>query len=168
MVINCFLPAIPFIHSGYELGEKFPINTGLDFTGDQLKHLPSEKLPLFSEYAYDWLNDNQFPEWIARLLTLRQRYHDMIVDPSPQSFRMLHENNDHVIAFARVHPDDDKRSRRVGIVANANCAAAESVSVKVETALPRVTDLLCDAENEVRDQHINVTLAAGQCLVFEF
>ena len=30
--VNCFLPAIPFIHSGYEIAERFPINTGLDFT----------------------------------------------------------------------------------------------------------------------------------------
>ncbi len=56
-----FMPAIPFLHSGYELAEEYPINTGLDFTGEELKKMPSETLPLFSEFAYDWTRPAQFP-----------------------------------------------------------------------------------------------------------
>jgi starch synthase (maltosyl-transferring) len=36
-VINNFIPAIPFIHNGFEIGETFPINTGLGFSADDLQ-----------------------------------------------------------------------------------------------------------------------------------
>jgi len=35
-IINCFLPGIPFLHSGFEFGETLPVNTGLDFTAEEL------------------------------------------------------------------------------------------------------------------------------------
>ncbi|MEK9138797.1 MAG: alpha-amylase family glycosyl hydrolase [Bacteroidota bacterium] len=163
-VVNCFLPGIPFIHSGFELAERYPINTGLDFTIEQLKQLPSEKLPLFSEYGYNWLSADQFPGWMAKLSNIRQKYHDIIVDSEPQSFVMLHENNDHTFAFARVH---ESGRQRLAVVANSNFIADESVTVKIETTKQHVVDLLSRKKIEVKDQHINITLTPGQCLVFE-
>jgi glycosidase len=164
-VINSFLPAIPFIHSGFELAERYPINTGLDFTVDQLKQLPSEKLPLFSEYGYNWLNEEQFPDWIAKLSDIRRKYSDLIINSEPQSFAMLHENNDHIIAFARI---DESGKRKVAIIANSNFVSQESVWVKVESTMHHVVDLLSAKKIEVKDHHMNVTLSPGQCLVFEY
>ncbi|MEK7671415.1 MAG: alpha-amylase, partial [Bacteroidota bacterium] len=92
MVLNAFLPGIPFIHSGYELAETYPINTGLDFTSEQLKHLPSEKLPLFSEYGYDWLNKEHIGSWVKNVLEVRNQYKEIVVDENPQSFVMLHDH----------------------------------------------------------------------------
>jgi len=164
-VVNCFLPAIPFIHSGFELAEGYPINTGLDFSREQLKLLPSEKLPLFSEYGYDWLNKNQFPEWVAKLSRIRRKYAELIANPEPRTFRMLSDHNDHLIAFARVS-DDEKT--KLAVVANANLLAEESVSIKIDSAESYVIDLLSRKRKEVRDHHIHVTLAPGECLVFEY
>jgi hypothetical protein len=45
---------IPYIHSGFELNETAPVNTGLGFTEKDLKKFPAEKLPLFSTAAMNW------------------------------------------------------------------------------------------------------------------
>jgi glycosidase len=164
-VVNCFLPAIPFIHSGFELGERFPINTGLDFTMEQLKQLPSEKLPLFSEYGYDWLNQSQFPDWVATISALRRKYADLIPNSDPGTFRMLSDHNDHVLAFARM---DIEQKTKVAVIANANFTTEESVSIRIESPAPHILDLLSRKKIEVKDQHIHVTLAPGQCLLFEY
>ena len=165
VVINAFLPAIPFIHSGFELAERYPINTGLDFTSEQLRHLPSEKLPLFSEYGYNWLNPDQFPDWIARISSIRAEYADIITDPEPRSFQMLNENNEHVIAFARV---DGSGKRRVAVVANSDFSKDQLVSVRIDTDRTHVTDKLSAKRIEVKDSYVNATLAPGQCLVFDY
>ena len=87
--MNAFLPAIPFIHSGFEIAERFPINTGLDFTVAEIKKLPSETLPLFSAYGYNWLNAEEFTGLIVDLLAIRKQYRSVVVNPDPKTFVML-------------------------------------------------------------------------------
>jgi hypothetical protein len=164
-VLNCFMPAIPFIHSGFELGESYPINTGLDFTSEQLKHLPSEKLPLFSEYGYDWLNPEQFPEWLATVSAIRERFADIITNPETWSFVMLPENNDHFIAFGRT---DEDRKRRIAVVTNSDFSNRQTGTIRLDTEKATVVDLFEGSKIQVSDHHITVTLAPGQCLVFEY
>jgi hypothetical protein len=165
VAINAFLPAIPFIHSGFELGERYPINTGLDFTTEEIRRLPSEKLPLFSEHAYDWLSHDAFPDWVAKVLAVRARYAGFVVDPSPASFRMLDDANPRILAFARVDP---KGQRRVAVVSNSNWFTGEMASVAVDTARPRLIDLLTGSEIHRRDGRLHLHLAPGQALVFEY
>ncbi len=45
---------VPYIHSGFELNETMPVNTGLGFSTDDLQQFPADKLPLFSTAALDW------------------------------------------------------------------------------------------------------------------
>ncbi len=52
--IDAFLPSILFIHSGFELGETRAVNTGLQFTKEEIEANPQEILPLFSVAALDW------------------------------------------------------------------------------------------------------------------
>src|SRR5205814_2498275 len=54
LALAAMVPAVPFILTGFELGETQPINTGLGFGNEQLAHYPPEKLPLFSEWAFNW------------------------------------------------------------------------------------------------------------------
>ena len=164
-VVNSFLPAVPFIHSGYELAETYPINTGLDFSNEQLKDLPSERLPLFSAYAYNWKNPAQFTRWIALVSGIRARYRDMIVDPTPQSFRELHTENDHVVAFARVSHDG---SRRLAIVCNTDVAHTQKITLNTGTAKRVLVDLLSHKRFTVSHGAITPALSRGQCLVCEF
>lgn len=165
MVVNSFLPGIPFLHSGYELGETYPINTGLDFTNEQLKRYPSEKLPLFSEYAYDWLNKNQFTWWIRKILSIRKKYERLVVDSNPMSFVMLHDENEHVLAFARV---SDQPRKRVAVVTNMNYHAPEMTHVRLDSSRASIHDLLSDREFELKDGYLHTKLQPGQCLVFEY
>ncbi len=164
-VINNFLPAIPFIHSGFELGEEYPINTGLDFTPEQLKGLPSEKLPLFSEYAYDWLSRKQFTEFIVRVSKIRQKYVSIIVSYDPRSFAVLPDPNERILSFARL---GGSPARRLAVVSNTNWEGTEVASVRLDTKLKEVADLLGGTKIGVSDGHLSASLKPGQCLVFEY
>jgi hypothetical protein len=163
--MNAFLPGIPFIHSGVELAEKFPINTGLDFTQEQLKHLPSEKLPLFSEYGYNWLNKENLVGWVRKVLEVRSEYAALIADSSTATFRVLHDSNHHILAFARVAADGTKR---VAVVGNSNYVSSEPTNVKLDTESRHVNDVLSSRKLSVIDGHLHVSLHAGECLVFEY
>ncbi|MBI4534911.1 MAG: alpha-glucosidase C-terminal domain-containing protein [Ignavibacteriae bacterium] len=165
IVINSFLPGIPFIHSGFEIAESYPINTGLDFTNEQLKRFPSEKLPLFSEYAYDWMNKEQFVKSVSKVLSIRNRFRSIVTDPRPQSFMTLNASNDHILAFARI---SEALKKRVAVVGNMNYAERENSSVAITTARKHVVDLLTGKKIGVRDRHVDVTLPPGGCFVFEF
>jgi starch synthase (maltosyl-transferring) len=165
MVINAFLPAIPFIHSGYEIGELFPINTGLDFTNEDLKKYPSETLPLFSDYAYNWLHRDQFVPWVTKVLRIRAKYASLIVDSTPASFRMLHDPNGRVLAFART---SEKPARRVAIVGNTNFETNEMSGTMIDTKKKSVLDLLSGKRHPVKDGKVSIPLHPGQCAVFEY
>jgi starch synthase (maltosyl-transferring) len=165
LVVNSFLPGIPFIHSGFELAETYPINTGLDFTKEQLKHLPSEKLPLFSEYGYDWLNKEQISEFVANVFEIRRRYADLITDPNPHMFVNLHCDNVHILSFARI---SQARQTGVAVVGSMNFGSDETASVAVGTTKNQVIDLLTDKKIAVKDNHVHLALRPGQCVVFEY
>jgi hypothetical protein len=51
---RCLPNSVPFLHAGMELAETMPINTGLGFTHEELRHLPAEDLPLFSSARLPW------------------------------------------------------------------------------------------------------------------
>jgi hypothetical protein len=163
-VINNLMPAIPFIHSGFETAERYPINTGLDFTKEDLEAFPSEKLPLFSEHAYDWLNPQQITGWIRRVSAIRRQYRELILNQNPHSFVMLHENNERVVAFARV---SDSARRRLAAVGNANFFDKEHVCVDLRTKMRDVTDLVTGKEYTIHEGNLRITLDPGQWVVFE-
>jgi starch synthase (maltosyl-transferring) len=165
LVVNSFLPAVPFIHSGFELAERYPINTGLDFTAEQIRQLPSDRLPLFSHYAYNWLNREEFTRFISDVLSLRSRYRALIVNPSPATFRILHADNPAVLVFAR---ESSRDQVRVAVAGNSDFQIASSFKVQCETDRSHVTDLLRGRRFEVRRGVISATLGPGECLVFEY
>jgi starch synthase (maltosyl-transferring) len=164
-VVNSFIPAIPFIHSGYELAEKYPINTGLDFTPEQIRKLPSEKLPLFSEYPYDWLSRDEFSGFVKTVLAVRARYLGLISDPAPASVVVLHPEHDHVLAFARVAP---KGGKRLAVVGNTNFVEGTTLSLPLETKKSHCTDLLSGKSLKYHEGKVQAHLAPGECLVFEY
>jgi starch synthase (maltosyl-transferring) len=164
-VINGFLPGIPFYHSGYELAERFPINTGLDFTSEQIKSLPSEKLPLFSEGGYDWFSKDQFIGLVAKVQTIRKKYQAIVVNSSPDSFKMLNEENPHLLSFARI---DTAGKHRLAIVGNMDCTSTQMSKTKLDTTKNQVSDMLTGKQLKLAHGELQVTLAPGDCLVFEY
>jgi glycosidase len=165
LVVNMFLPGIPFLHSGFELGEEYPINTGLDFSGEELQQLPSEKLPLFSEYGFDWTRPTQFSEFIARVARVRERYHDLIVTPNHETFRMLEQGNPAVVAFARVPRSGGPR---LAVLSNANCLGREDAHIHLGTDRASLIDLLSGRRFAVEAGAIDLHLLPGEAVVVEY
>jgi len=164
-VVNSFLPAAPFIHSGYEIAERFPINTGLDFTPEELKRYPSETLPLFSEYGYNWLSKEEFTGWIRQVLALRRRFSDIIVDPHPETFRMLEDTQPSILAFARIGRGAKKK---IACVSNMNLTVEKHISLPLESSHRHLRDLLTGHALAYREGKVDLVLGPGQCIVFEF
>lgn len=61
-LINSFLGNLNFIHSGFELLESTPVNSGLGFTDEELERIDSDKLPLFAYQKLNWNGDNIIKE----------------------------------------------------------------------------------------------------------
>ncbi len=164
-VLNNFLPAIPFIHSGFELAETYPINTGLDFTVDQIRSFPSDRLPLFSEYAYDWARPESFTDWIRKISRIRKNYEKLVVSPDPSTIVPLECSNAHFLAFAR---SGKEQPVRVAIISNMNFVQAEHGAVQLPGAGSPVKDLISGEVIAVGHDHMTLTLAPGQSIVFEY
>lgn len=61
-LLNSFLGNVNFIHSGFEILEKNPLNTGLGFTENEIKELTILDLGLFSDVQMDWTSGNIIEE----------------------------------------------------------------------------------------------------------
>jgi starch synthase (maltosyl-transferring) len=164
-VVNGFLPGIPFFHSGYELAETFPINTGLDFTSEQIRALPSEKLPLFSEGGYNWLSTEHFAQLVATVQSIRRKYRALIVQSAPATFGMLADENPRVLSFARIAL---KGKQRIAIVANMDFTGMQMCKTTLDTKQKHVDELLGGRRLTLVRGVLQVTLGPGECLVFEY
>jgi len=165
MVVNAFLPAVPYIHSGYELAERLPINTGLDFTNEELEALPSETLPLFSAASYNWRSTEAFPDWIAKVLKLRARHAGLITNPDPETFTVLGCSDAAVLAFARRSTDGRKR---LAVVGSMDFQNSRWTQVLLGTQRGTIRDLLSGRTLEVKGDGIELALNPGECIVFEY
>lgn len=178
--IGCLLPAIPFVHSGFDLGETFPVNTGLDFEPEELTRYPSHTLPLFSEYAYDWLHPENLVGWIKRTLDIRTRYRDLITDPSPDTLTVVGEEKDekkpkdqeeredreplYIVAFVRGR---EGGGQRLAFVGNSHPQDRQKVSLSLPTDRTTVTDLLTGRSFRLDEGRLAVDLEPGECLIYE-
>ncbi len=165
LVVNSFLPAVPFLHSGYEIAEQYPINTGLDFTSEQIRQLPSERLPLFSEYGYNWLNRDEFTGFVKKVLAVRSKYHALVVDRSPSTFRVLETDHADVLGFARV---PGGRGTSLAVVGNPGMTSVGRCSVRIATQKKQIVNLLSGKKLHVQPGGVDLTLGPGECVVFEF
>ncbi len=109
------VPALPFILTGFELGETQPMNTGVGFTNEQLAQYPPEKLPLFSPWSFDWTRPNNLIESVRYALKLRKMFVSMIADRSPQTFMLGYSANSDILVFSRRKGDE-----WIGVIANSN------------------------------------------------
>lgn len=179
--LNCFLPAIPFIHSGFELGEENPVNTGLNFKPEELKKYPAEKLALFSATAMDWLNPNQFCDWIKKLISLRAPYEGLIIDHDHSTFKVLNSSNEMVYLFER-----RDANKSVVIAANRDFRNGESVEIGLDEvaipvhsgiqtvpggpgqAEPVLRDLVSGRKTEFHGQMAKLLLEPGEVRILSF
>jgi glycosidase len=160
--LGCLLPALPFCHAGFEVGETVPVNTGLDFLPEELPNYPSEKLALFSEAAYDWENERNLAGWIRRTLAIRADYADLITDPDPATFDLLSTDNPHVWAIVRRRDD-----QAIGIVFNLDWENEQSSGIQLHTARAHIIDLLSGERYTLSDDCLQAALAPSHCMIVE-
>ncbi len=162
--VSNFIPAIPFIHSGFELGETFPVNTGLDFSKEEMSNYPPEQLPLFSGYAYDWASSSEIVEWIRKVSLVRTRFHSIITDTAPASFLWLETHHHDVVAFIRSR---DHGKTGLLVVANSNMHQRAHCSVDLYTQKTLLVDIFSGTSFAVEGNMVRCDLSQGQVEVFE-
>ncbi len=83
------MPAVPWVHGGFELGAKVPVNTGLDFTPEEIRQYPPERLPLFSPAVLPWERPGGLVSRVRKALAARRRFLETASDPDPEGFRFF-------------------------------------------------------------------------------
>jgi starch synthase (maltosyl-transferring) len=161
--INCFLPAIIFVHSGYELGEEYPVNTGLDFPDEEQKKYPSENLPLFSESVYKWNNSQQFIQYMIEILKVRKIYENIITNISPSTIEFIECKNENVICFLRRSMD---KKKKIFIIANSNFDRAEKVQITMSNKNMALIDRIKHKKITLGNGRINIKLKPGEVKIF--
>ncbi|NOY05512.1 MAG: alpha-amylase [Chlorobi bacterium] len=164
-IMNCFLPGVPFIHQGFELGTTLPVNTGLDFSPEEIKALPPSKLPLYSEAQLPWQSASTLLATIPEILDLRNTWKDAIQDPSPHSFDLLQTSHDKLIAFQRTRSD---QRRHVLVVCNFDFESAVEGEVTLPADTTGVKSLLTGEMLETRDGILRYRFQQGEGLICEY
>lgn len=100
-LITCFLPTIPFIQAGFELGETMPVNTGLEFSQEDIIKYPAQSLALFSEAALCWETDSHILEFILKINKIKNDFFPIRQSKSNSKVVLLDTNNESCIAFYR-------------------------------------------------------------------
>lgn len=96
--IFSFLPAIKFIHNGFEIGETSPINTGLGFSDDEIAEFPPEKLSLFSALSMNWDNSTDLVNYIIKLNKQIDDLKNQLKISNFQNIKLL-ETPENILAF---------------------------------------------------------------------
>ncbi len=163
--VACAYPTIPFIHSGMELCEWYPVNTGIGFSPSDLELFPSEKLALFSEERYNWTGGNNAAPiipFIKRVLAVRKAYEKLIIDPSPSTITLLDIPNSPVLGIIR-----SGFGKKLLVLANANPYYPTEVSVPLQIAQVELKELISQEVYPIINQMLTVRLGAGESAWFE-
>ncbi len=160
-VINNFIPAIPFIHNGFEIGETFPVNTGLGFSTEDLHTFELHKLPLFSEFAYNWCSKNEFINFIKNISFVRNLFKKLIHNTSPKTFIFYHNNHPDLVIFER------KNYHHLFIVANGSPTKSNKVNLYLGAKKKSTTDLITGKTIPIEKGKLAQNLKPYECLVLE-
>jgi glycosidase len=164
LALAIVLPGIPVIHSGFELMETKPINTGLGFTHQMLSEHPTDTLPLFSEWAFDWTRPDNLVASVRYALQVRRKYEPLLSNPDPGTFFLGYSDNPRFLVLAR---QDDEHT--VIVIASTDLEAVEEGTAFLpvcECDLAPVwgTDLAHKGFGAV---HIQARLGNGHVLILE-
>ena len=164
MVVNSFLPAIVFLHQGYDLGESLPVNTGLGFTPEDIRELPSNTLPLFSHSKLCWDNDEEMSAHIAKVLSVRAAWEAVVIDPRHATFRLLPHENPGLLLYYRVSRD---KKHAVMVAANLDCDKAVKTEIPVPVEQWQIIDALSGKTFQRNGDLFSIDFAPGEAFVFE-
>jgi glycosidase len=163
--VACAYPTIPFIHSGMELCEWYPVNTGIGFSPAELHQFPSDKLGLFSEESYNWTGGNgtaPIIPFIQQTLAVRKKYEKLITDPSPDTITILDIPNSPVLGIVR-----SGYGKKLLFLANAHPLNTTEVSVPLQSTKPELKELISGEMYRIGNDVLTVRLGGGESAWFE-
>lgn len=162
--VSCFLPAIPFIHNGFELGEKHPVNTGLDFTNDEIEQYPPEKLPLFSEASLHWIVDSEILSKFRFILSLRDKYINGLKNEDFFEIREIKCSNEFIVGFSR---KTKLGNIDLAIVFNLNPREILYTELKFTGNYSELYDFVNKKKYRLINNSLVMSLKPFECLIFE-
>lgn len=133
LTICALTPALPFILSGFELGESAPMNTGLGFNLDEARKYPDSALTLFSGGALNWTRPDNLCGQVRDLLALRARTIDLLTDSDPDTTLVGAADHPAVVVFSR-KGRTEQGDQWLSVIANADPVNAHQVRVVVNIA----------------------------------
>lgn len=162
IILTYFLPfIIPFIHNGFELGETLPINTGLNFTSDELNKYRDEKLPLFYKRSLNWTSDYSLIPFLQKLHKIRKKYILSITETAPASFNHIETSHPQVVAFSRQKILDKPE---LIVILNTDMEKSVNVTLDLNINTP-LHDKISNNAYKLNDGKLEVTLSPGDSLV---
>jgi len=170
MTIGAFLPGVPYVHGGLELAETQPINTGFDFTQEQLAKLPPEVLPLFSAVAYGWTREPNLVAELRAITALRACHVDVVTDSLGASLNPVRSSNAKVIAFIRGLPAGHRglpAGHKILIVANSDMAAPQAADIELAAQQSVIEDMIGGQRFAIADGALDLLLSPAEVLVCE-
>ncbi len=152
-IFGCFLPAVPFIHSGFELGETEPVNTGLDFSEDEIARYPAERLGLYNAVSFEWTAERSIVATVRRALAARSEHLELVTDPTPASLWLPDCTDERLVGYVRV--GDEKGILVVGLFGDGGAA---SVSIEVPLEDGTLVDPITGRRHRISDGRIRLDL----------
>ena len=98
-LLNKIMPLPTFIHSGFELCEIMPINTGLGFESIDTTKLTTDVLPLFSTSKLNWTGENIL-DFIVKANNILEPY-----IKQDYTLKIIKTKDDSAVAFETIGND---------------------------------------------------------------
>ena len=163
--LSAILPAIPFLQSGMEICEWYPVNLGLNFTDEDRALYPPEKLPLFSALSFDWEKSNGLKplnSYIHKILAIRARYLDLILSGEPGSMTIPYTSQPDLFAVMR-----SAKGKTLLFVGNSNLYDTKEGFLEFSTDNGSLYDLISQQSWPIKEHRLELSCKPGQCMLFE-
>ena len=163
--LSTILPTLPFLQSGMELCEWYPVNLGLNFRDEDRSLYPPEKLPLFSAYSYDWAESNglrPLNSYIRKVLDIRKHYRELLLCGEKGSITIPYVSEPELFAVLR-----SSAGRSLLFIGNSNLYETRSGVLEFSMKEVTLTELISEKTFQIHEHRLEVSCQPGECLLFE-
>lgn len=168
-ILNSFMPScLPFVHAGYELNEKHPVNTGLNFSRKEIKFYEDFPLALFSRQALNWSEVGDFLLFMHKVAKLRLKNAEWIATGDERTLNILYPESGFgkVLAFERT--DAFQPWKTILVLMNTNLEKSEKFFLKHHgTYDNKYIEYLSGELFSFEDHWLSGEMKAGESLIFE-
>lgn len=162
--ISAFIPAITFIHSGFELCESNPVNTGLDFSAEDILKYPAEKLGLFSDVQLNWNSKINILEDIKKINLIKEEFISDQDDIFDNSIVLLDTNKSDIIAFIR---RSHSNQSEIALVISFSNNIIENCLIDFLSGVSGVFDIITNDYVQSENGKINLNLQPYDLKIFK-